>query len=122
MPHAAPEAFAAFVGIDWADAHHDVGLQTADATQRAHFQLAHTHEALDAWVTTLRTRCNGHPVAMCLARNQGPLVSAVRQYDFLGLFPLNPLRLARSRDACTPSQAQDDPTDAALQLALLLPQ
>jgi len=38
----------------------------------------------------------------------------------LGLFPINPLMLARYRDACTPSRAKDDPTDAARQLALLL--
>src|SRR5215831_15624609 len=120
MTHAAPEAFAAFVGLDWADAQHDVCLQTADATKREYFQLEHTPEAIDAWVTTLRTRFNGQPVAICLELNKGPLVSALRQYDFLVLFPINPLTLARYREAFTPSRAKDDPTDAALQLELLL--
>src|SRR4029453_613928 len=46
--------------------------------------------------------------------------SALRKYDFLVLFPINPLTLARNREACTPSRAKDDPTDAALQLELLL--
>ena len=64
MTHAAPEAFAAVVGIDWADAQHDVCLQTADATKREYCQLEHTPEAIDAWVTTLRTRFHGHPVAI----------------------------------------------------------
>jgi transposase len=36
------------------------------------------------------------------------------------LFPINPLTLARYREAFTPSQAKDDPTDAELQLELLL--
>ena len=120
MTHAAPEAFAAFVGIDWADAQHDVCLQTADATKRAYFQLEHTPAAIDAWGTTRRTRFTGPPVAMCLELNKGPLVSAWRQYDFLVLFPINPLRRARYREACTPSRAKDAPTDAALQRALLL--
>jgi transposase len=44
----------------------------------------------------------------------------LRTYDFLVLFPINPLMLARYREAFTPSRAQDDPPDAALQLALLL--
>jgi transposase len=44
----------------------------------------------------------------------------LRTYDFLVLFPLKPLTLARYREAFTPSRAKDDPTDAALQLALLL--
>jgi transposase len=120
MTHGAHEAFAAFVGIDWADAKHDVCLQTADSTKRECFQLEHTPEAIDAWVTTLRTRFNGQPVAICLELNKGPLVSALRKYDFLVLFPINPLMLARYREAFTPSRAKDDPTDAALQLELLL--
>jgi transposase len=120
MTHGAHEAFAAFVGIDWADAKHAVCLQTADSTKRECFQLEHTPEAIDAWVTTRRTRFNGQPVAMCLELNKGPLVSALRKYDFLVLFPINPLTLARYREAFTPSRAKDDPTDAALQLELLL--
>jgi transposase len=47
-------------------------------------------------------------------------VSALRKYAFLVRFPGNPLTLARYREAFTPSRATDDPTDAALQVALLL--
>ena len=93
MTQSAPHTFAAFVGIDWADAKHDVCLQAAGSTKRECFQLEHTPEAIDAWVTTLRTRFNGHPVAVCLELNKGPLVFALRKYDFLILFPLNPLTL-----------------------------
>jgi len=120
MTHVSHEAFAAFVGIDWADAKHDVCLQPAGSATCECFQLEHTPEAIDAWVTTLRTRFNGQPVAICLELNKGPIVSALRKYDFLVLFPLNPLTLARYREAFTPSRAKDDPTDAALQLELLL--
>src|SRR5919198_6443451 len=114
------DTFAAFVGIDWADAKHDGCLQTAGSAKRECFQLEHTPEAIDAWVITLRTRFHGQPVAICLELNKGPLVSALCKYDFLVLFPINPLTLARYREAFTPSRAKDDPTDAALQLALLL--
>ena len=120
MTQSAPDTFAAFVGIDWADAKHDVCLQAAGSTKRECLQLEHTPEAIDAWVTTLRTRFNGHLVAVCLELTKGPLVFALRKYDFLILFPINPLTLARSREAFTPSRAKDDPTDAALQLELLL--
>jgi transposase len=68
----------------------------------------------------LRQRCNGQPIAICLALNKGPLVSALRKYDFLVRFPVNPLTLARYREAFTPSHAKDDPTDAELQRELLL--
>src|SRR5215475_13037288 len=120
MTQSATDTFAALVGIDWADAKHDVCLQAADSAKRECFQLEHTPEAIDAWVTTLRTRFDGQPVAVCLELNTGPLVFALRKYDFLILFPLHPLTLARYREAFTPSRAKDDPTDAELQLELLL--
>jgi transposase len=120
MTQSTSDTFAAFVGIDWADANHDVCLQAAGSAKRECCQLEHTPEAIDAWVTTLRTRFNGQPVAICLELTKGPLVSALRTYDFLVLFPINPLMLARYREAFTPSRAKDDPTDAALQLELLL--
>ena len=82
--------------------------------------LAHRPAAIDARGCTLRTRCNGHPVAVGLELNKGPIVSALRHDDFLVRFPVTPLTLATSRDAFTPSRATDDPTDAALQVALLL--
>src|SRR5919109_4257044 len=120
MTQTSHDTFAAFVGIDWADAKHDVCLQTAGSAKRECFQLEHTPEAIDAWVTTLRTRFNGQPIAVCLELDKGPLVSALRKYDFLVLFPINPLMLAKYREAFTPSRAKDDPTDAELQLDLFL--
>jgi transposase len=120
MQQGTHEAFAAFVGIDWADRKHDVCLQAAGTAHRECFSLTPTPEALDAWVSTWRARFNGQPIAIGLARTKGPLVSALRTYDFLVLFPLTPLTLARYRAAFTPSRATDDPTDAARQLARLL--
>jgi transposase len=38
----------------------------------------------------------------------------------LVLFPINPLTLARYREAFTTSRAKDDPSDAQLELELLL--
>jgi transposase len=120
MTQTSHDTFAAFVGIDWADAKHDICLQVAGTATRECFQLDHTPEAIAAWVTTLRTRFRGQPVAVCLELTKGPIVSALRKYDFLVLFPINPLTLARYREAFTPSRAKDDPTDAELQLELLL--
>src|SRR5262245_14655963 len=120
MKQEAHEAFAAFIGLDWADSKHDVCLQAAGSAKRECFILTHTPEAIDAWVSTLRTRFGGHPVAVCLELNKGPIVSALRKYDFLVLLPLNPLTLARYREAFTPSRAKNDPTDAELQLEILL--
>jgi transposase len=120
MTQTSPDTFAAFVGIDWAHAQHEICLQAAGSAKRECCQLEHPPEAIDAWGTTLRIRFGGRPLAICLELTKGPMVSALCKYDFLVLFPLTPLTLARYREAFTPSRAKDDPTDAALQLELLL--
>ena len=122
MKPQAPEACAAFGGLDWADATHDLCFQVAGATLREFLRLAHRPDVIDAWGCTLRTRCNGQPLAVCLARKKGPMVSALHNDDCLVLFPVHPLTVATYRDACTPSRATDDPTDADLQVEILLTQ
>ena len=118
MPQA--DDFAAFVGLDWADAKHDICLRTADADSRELHVLQHKPEAIDAWVRTLRQRFQGKPIAIALELDEGPIVAALQKYDSLVLFPINPLTLARYREAFTTSRAKDDPSDAQLQLELLL--
>src|SRR5262245_38876271 len=128
VPHAgrspmkpqASKAFAAFIGLDWADAKHDVCLQAAGTEHREFLSLEHSPEEINAWVQTLRTRFHGQPVAVCLELNKGPIVSALRNYDFLVLFPVNPLTVAKYREAFSPSRATDAPTDAELQVEILL--
>ena len=112
--------FAAFIGIDWADAKHDICLQAANAARRESSVLPHRPDAIEAWAGALRQRFQGQPIAVCLEFAKGPLVYALQKYDFLVLFPVNPATLAKYRQAFTPSQAKDDPTDAELQLDLLL--
>ncbi len=82
--------------------------------------LAHTPEAIRTWACTLRHRLGGQPIAVCLEWTKGPLVSALRAHDFLVLFPVNALTVATYRGAFTPSRAKDDPSDAEIQLELLL--
>jgi transposase len=120
MERVAQAEFAALIGLDWADAKHDVCLQATGTARREFLSFEHCPEAIDAWVQTLRTRFHGHPVAVCLELNKGPIVSALRKDDFLVLFPVNPLTVAKYREAFTPSRAKDDPTDAELQVDLLL--
>ena len=95
-------------------------MQVTGAATREFSVLEHRSDTIDAWVSTLRTRFPGQPIAICLELHKGPIVSALRQYDFLVLFPINPLMLARYREAFAPSRAKDDPTDAELLLELLL--
>ena len=112
--------FAAFIGIDWADAKHDICLQVANTEKREFAVLPHRPEAIDQWACSLRQRFQSRPVAVCLELAKGPLVYALQKHDFLVLFPVNPTTLAKYREAFTPSHAKDDPTDAEYQLELLV--
>jgi transposase len=114
------QEFAAFIGIDWADAAHAICLQAAGSDTRESRVLAHTPEAIDAWARALRSRFGGRLSAVCLELTKGPLVSALRHYDCFVLFPVNALTVATYRQAFTPSRAKDDPSDAEIQLELLL--
>ena len=82
--------------------------------------LEHRPECIDEWARNLRQRFKGKPIALALELDKGPIVSALRKYDFLVLFPVNPTTLAKYREAFSPSGAKDDPTDAELVLELLL--
>jgi hypothetical protein len=103
MTRLPPQEFVAFVGIDWADTSHAVCLQVAGSETREFSVLAHTPEAIGAWACRLRQRFGGRPIAVCLELAKGPLVSALRAYDFLGLFPVNAHTVATYRQAFTPS-------------------
>ncbi len=111
--------FSVFIGIDWADTKHDFCLQAADGEQREFGCFAHQVESIDQWAREIHRRFGGS-IAVALELSKGPIVYALQKYDFFVLFPINPLTLAKYREAFQPSRAKDDPTDAELALDLLL--
>ena len=118
MNQLADTVFTAYVGIDWADAKHDICVQAADSGAREFDCISSQPEGIDAWARTLYQRFGG-PIAVALELCKGPIVSALQKYDFFVLYPINPLMLARYREAFTPSRAKDDPSDAALAVDLI---
>jgi transposase len=112
--------FAAFLGIDWADAKHDLCLIEAATNQKEFRTLTHTPEALQDFFLDLRQRFAGQPIAVAVEQARGPLLFALLKYEFLTLFPIHPTTLARYREAFSPSRAKDDPTDAEYAAELLL--
>ncbi len=118
-PQSNPE-FAAFIGIDWADAKHDICLQAAGSSKREFAVLSHRPDAIDEWAAALRQRFGGQAVAVCLEIARGPLVYALQKHDFFVLFPVNPATLAKYRQAFQPSHAKGDPADAQIALEILL--
>ena len=113
------DSFAVYVGIDWATTKHDVCIHVPGKRTRQFEIIPHQVEDIDLWVRSLK-RQHGSPIAVAIELSKGPIVSILDKYDFIVLFPINPLTLAKYRTAFKPSRAKDDPTDAELAVDLLL--
>lgn len=111
---------AAMIGLDWAERHHDVALQTAESSTIEAARVAHTPNAVAAWLAGLAHRFGGQPVGIALETSRGPLVHALLEAPWVILYPVNPRSLQRFREAFTPSGAKDDAPDARLLLMLLV--
>ena len=112
-------AFAALVGIDWADEKHDICLLADGASQPEASVIASTPEAIQDWVQGLQQRVGNRPVAICLEQSRGALIYALMAHAFITLFPINPSQAAKYRETFAPSGAKDDPVDAQLLMDLL---
>jgi transposase len=110
---------AARIGWDWADGHHDLALLPADSGSVERIRISHTPEDLRAFLGELQRRVKGQLVGICIEKCRGAIVHALLEYDFVRLFPVNPLTLSRFREAWAPSRAKDDPTDAEYLLEIL---
>jgi transposase len=117
---AAEPHFAAFIAIDWGDEKHAVALRVAGQTQTEHTTLEQKPQALTEWIAGLRQRFAGGPLAVILEQKRGALLYALQPHEHLVLYPVNPQMSAKFRQAFYPSGAKDDPTDADLQLDILL--
>lgn len=113
-------AFAALIGIDWADDHHDLALQESGTDEVERFRLAHTPEDLSQWLRSLGRRFGGRKIGIAVETSRGPLIHVLLQYDFVVLYPINPLSAQRFRQTFAPSGAKDDPVDAELLLEILV--
>ena len=112
--------YAAIVGLDWADRSHRVCLRAAGSDRDEQQDLAHDPAALHNWAHGLRARFPQGRIAVGLEQSKGPLIYALLQHEHLELFPLNPARLAKYREAATAaSGAKDDPLDARLACELV---
>ncbi len=106
--------FKATIGLDWADQKHDLWIRPADGSKSQHLQLEQTPEAIHEWVAKLRQRFADGPVAIAVETSRGPVLSALRAYDFIVIYAINPKGLKDYRAAFCVSGAKDDRTDAQL--------
>ncbi len=107
-----------FIGVDWANDKHDVCIQFPNGDRQ--FSIINSSpEFIHEWILALHKKYHGK-IAISIELSKGPIVYALEKYDFVTIFPIQPLMLARYRQAFSPSGAKDDPTDAQIALDLML--
>ncbi|HYK87301.1 MAG TPA: IS110 family transposase [Acidobacteriota bacterium] len=104
--------YGAFIGLDWGSEKHSVALKAAGSNEIETYTLKQTPEEVHAWLTKLRDKFGGRPVAIALEQTKGAVIHALLGYDFVHIFRINPKSLADYRKAFSPGGAKDDPTDA----------
>ena len=112
-------AVAAWVGLDWADQQHVICLYEVATGQSTLTRLEQKPEALQDWLSQLRQRFGGAPVAIVLEQARGAVIYALLSADFVRLYPVNPQSLASYRKAYAPSGAKSDPADAVLLMEMV---
>jgi transposase len=114
-----PSPVAAWIGLDWADQQHVICLYEVAPGQSTVSRLEQKPEALQDWLSQLRQRFGGSPVAIVLEQARGAVIYALLSADFVRLYPVNPQSLASYRKAYAPSGAKSDPADAVLLMEMV---
>lgn len=123
--------FTALVGIDRSDRHLDLCWQLIGEEPVRHITLPNTPERVQAWFYELRLQCGGKQecggeqvgneprIAVCFEQPAPALVNLLTGIPGLTVYPLNPLTLARYREAFNTSRAKNDAGDATCLLELV---
>jgi transposase len=113
------EEYAVLVGLDWADQKHDLCWREIKTGKIHTMVLEHLPERINEWVCGLVSKYPEGRIAVCLEQSRGAVIYALMGYASVDLYPVNPVTLAKYRNAFRPSGAKDDPSDAGLLLELL---
>jgi transposase len=115
LPDPLPQAW---IGLDWGDKKHSFTLQERGGCPEAG-TLVHSAENLHRWLHELEQRFQGRPVWLGIETSRGATITALLQYPWLQIYPINPLTSARYRSAFAPSGAKDDQPDSEVCLELV---
>jgi len=108
------EQIVAWIGIDWADEGHEICEFNVKTKNQETYRVEQKPESLQEWLSQLRARYAGQPVAIVLEQARGGLIYALMSTEFIEMYPVNPQSLAQFRKAMYPSGAKSDPADAEL--------
>jgi transposase len=101
-----------YVGIDWADDHHDVYVTDDSAAALDSFNISHSHEGMDKLINrVVKFSADRESVLVAVESHQGLLIYALLEAGYL-VYPINPKAMSRYRDRYRMSSSKSDPKDA----------
>jgi transposase len=111
--------FDLIIGLDRSDKKADLCLLDTRSLQRVSSTIDTSPEALWEWLLQLR---QDHPqarVGLCLEQPAGHLIGFLEAYEWITLYPINPITLQKFRETFVTSRAKDDAKDARYLAELL---
>ena len=115
-----PHPYDLVLGLDRSDKKADLCLIDTHTSDRSSLCLDTSPEALWEWLCQLRQHHPQARVALCLEQPAGHLISFLEAYEWIDLYPINPITLQKYREAFVTSRAKDDTRDADYLADLLL--
>jgi transposase len=101
-----------YVGIDWADDHHDVHVTDDTATVRGRFTILNSYEGIEELKRRLGESSNAPgDVLVAVESHQGLAIYALVEAGYQ-VYPINPKAMNRYRDRYRMSSSKSDPKDA----------
>ena len=108
------------IGLDRSDRKADLHLIETSNGKRRSETVDTSPEALWEWLLQLRQQHPQARVALCLEQPAAHLIAFLEAYDWIILYPINPITLQKYREAFVTSRAKDDAKDALYLAELLL--
>jgi hypothetical protein len=112
--------FDLIIGLDRSDKKADLCLIDTRSLQRVSSTIDTSPEALWEWLLQLRQEHPQARVALCLEQPAGHLIAFLEAYEWITLYPINPITLQKFRETFVTSRAKDDAKDARYLADLLL--
>jgi transposase len=108
------------IGLDRSDKKADLCLITTATGQRRSQTIDTAPETLWEWLLELRQEQPQARVGLCLEQPAVHLIAFLESYEWITLYPINPITLQKYREAFVTSRAKDDAKDADYLADLLL--
>ncbi len=101
-----------YVGIDWADDHHDVHVTNDSAVALGSFRIPHSYEGVEKLRKQLgKVSDKPENILVAIESHHGLLIYALLEAGYT-VYPINPKAMDRYRDRYRMSSSKPDPQDA----------